>query len=89
MFTTPVSTGDNLSWEVAGDLPPAQSEGVDDKVAMLERIIRDKDDVIDDLRQRLDAATEQNTRLEAVLATQLTPPQPTRRGWWQRLLGTG
>lgn len=83
----PVSTTDHLSWQVAANETPAQSEGVDEKVTMLERIIRDKDDVIADLRQRLDLATEQNTRLEAMLASQLTPPPKAQVGWWQRLLG--
>jgi hypothetical protein len=56
-----------------------------EKVSMMERIIRDKDDVIGDLRRRLDEMTEVNTKYAAVIA-QLAPPQP-RKGWWQRLLG--
>lgn len=81
----PVSTTDHFSWEVASSETHAQSVEVDHKVAMLERMLRDKDDVIDDLRQRLDTATAQVTQLSAIIA-EVTPPK-AKVGWWQRLLG--
>ncbi len=81
----PVSTGDNSDEEVADNSTPDQS----DKVEMLERIIRDKDEVIADLRRRLDQATEENNRLSLVLTSQLSQPQPAHKNWWARLLGGG
>lgn len=53
---------------------------------LLRQMLGDKDEVIDDLRRRLDAATEENTRLAAVLTSQLDKPKGIAR-WWQRLLG--
>lgn len=77
----PVATSDNSE-------TPDQSDSLRTQVTMLERMLRDKDDVIADLRQRLDVATEENVRLSAVVTSQLHPPQPQpRRGFWQRLLG--
>jgi hypothetical protein len=43
-------------------------------------------ETVDDLRRRLDVATEENQRLTAVLTSQLAP-HPKKAGWWQRLLG--
>lgn len=64
----------------------ASTESLQVEIRQLHQRLADKDDVIADLRQRLDAATEQNTRLEAVLTTQLQPPK-AKPNWWQRLLG--
>jgi hypothetical protein len=44
-------------------------------------------ETVDDLRRRLDVATEENQRLTAVLTTQLSPQQSKKVGWWQRLIG--
>jgi hypothetical protein len=55
-----------------------------------EQRIADKDDVIRDLRTRLDAEAEERRRLTALLADRSTTPAPTpapekrRRWWWSR-----
>ena len=42
--------------------------------------LRDKDDVIDDLRRRLDAEAEERRKLTALLTDQRE--RPSRRKWW-------
>ena len=46
--------------------------------------LADKDAVIDDLRRRLDAESEERRRLTMVLADMRAAPvaQPARRSWW-------
>jgi excisionase family DNA binding protein len=81
----PVSTTDHLSWEVAGNETPAQSDDGVNQVAMLERIIRSHEETIADLRGQLAATTALATQLSAVIA-QVQPPK-AKPGWWARLLG--
>jgi hypothetical protein len=80
-----VKSDEELYENLTGD----QSEALRAENEQLRQRLADKDDVIDDLRKRLDAATEENTRLSAVLTSQLAPPKLRKAGWWQRLLGGG
>jgi hypothetical protein len=84
---TPVSTGVNSNGKIDGHEPDHQSEAWRQQLTLLERIIRDKEEVITDLRARLDASGAQVAQLTAVVAT-LTPPK-AQKGWWARLLGGG
>jgi len=79
----PVSTPDNSIWQVADNSTPDQAE----TVAMLERIIRDKDDVIADLRQRLDAEADERRKLTMMITATPTPSAPQPKGFWARLWG--
>lgn len=80
------SIGVNSSGKVDDAQPSEAGNTVDEKVTLLERIIRDKDEVIQDLRRRLDDESEERRRLTALLEA-LTPPQPAApRSWWARLL---
>jgi hypothetical protein len=65
----------------------AELEGCREHIAMLERLLAQSETTVLDLRLRLDAATEENTRLTTVLTTQLPQPKAAKTGWWQRLLG--
>lgn len=57
------------------------NENLQEKVEMLERIIRDKDDVIADLRTRLDAESDERRKLTLMLTTE----KQSQPNWWQRL----
>lgn len=92
----PVATGVKSDDEVADKLPSDQSGSLQEKVLLLERIINDKDDVISDLRARLDAEAEERRRLSLILtesrsapapASVPTEPAPQPRSWWARMLG--
>ena len=78
------SIGVNSNGKVDDAQPSEPGNTVDDKVTLLERIVRDKDEVIQDLRRRLDDESEERRRLTALLEA-LTPPQPAAthraRGW--------
>lgn len=83
----PVATTDNSIPEIDDNASVEQLESFRQQVSMLERIVRDKDETIEDLRQRLDQSQTQVTQLTAIVAN-LTPSPVQRRGnWWQRLLG--
>lgn len=56
-----------------------------ERVSNLERIIRDKDDVIQDLRERLDKATLTHEKIETM--TLLLEDKQAPKAWWQRWLG--
>lgn len=51
----------------------------------LEQVRRDKDDVIDDLRRRLDSESEERRRLTAILTDQRVTERP--KGFFVRLFG--
>jgi predicted site-specific integrase-resolvase len=62
--------------------------GLQVEVEMLRERLAEKDDVIRDLRGRLDAEAEERRRLTALLTDQRPAAQPAaRRGWWRRLRG--
>ena len=76
----------------SNDSQPLQSDAAtvwEREIALLRERLADKDDVIDDLRRRLDAEAEER-RKEAEerrkLTVALTDRRPRKR-WWQRLLG--
>lgn len=84
----PVSTTDNSTPEIDDKASVEVVETFRQQVAMLERMLRDRDETIVDLRQRLDQSQEQVTQLTAIVAN-LTPSPVQKRGnWWQRLLGS-
>lgn len=85
---TPVSTGVNSDEKVGGDSTavPDIDVAATVKVELLERIIRDKDDVIADLRRRLDAEAEERQKLAQRLLAEPAPP-PAPKNFWARLFG--
>jgi hypothetical protein len=84
-------TNGKTSLEASGNetatTPEEPCESGRQQMALLREMLAMQDDVIADLRTRLDMATEENQRLAAVVTSQLAPPQPQRKGWWARLLG--
>lgn len=75
---------DGTQQSVREDIAGTQREN-----ELLRQMVRDKDDVIADLRQRLDAESDERRRLTALLEA-LTPPRTAApRSWWARLLGGG
>jgi len=63
----------------------ANAQDTPREVALMREMLNRQDEVIADLRQRLDASQAQVDHMAAVIA-QLSPPQ-ARKGWWARLLG--
>lgn len=55
------------------------------KLEQLERRLEERDDVIQDLRQRLDAESEERRKLTLILTDARHAPAP--KSWWARLLG--
>jgi hypothetical protein len=88
---TPTST----RTDVRNDENPNESEALRQEVGLLremlaerDRRVADKDGVIDDLRQRLDAEGEERRRTQAQLTALLTDQRAKaepeqRRRWWQ------
>ena len=69
----------------SNDSQPLQSDAATvwkREIALLRERLADKDDVIEDLRRRLDAEAEERRKLTAVL----TDRRPRKR-WWRRLFG--
>src|SRR5688572_19161809 len=75
----PAST--SLQQDTPEDIASLQVE-----IRLLRDRLADKDDVIGDLRQRLDAESEERRRL-SLLLTAAPAHQP--RSWWARMLGRG
>lgn len=87
----PVATGGNSDDEVDGNATDHQAESLREKVEMLERMLRDKDDVIADLRNRLDAESDERRKLTLMLTTTQQPATPSEakpKGFWARLFGS-
>lgn len=57
------------------------------EVNLLRERLTDKDDVIDDLRKRLDDETDERRKLTAMITDQRTQPAEKGRGLWARLTG--
>lgn len=85
----PLSTGGNSEDKVDDNATPDQSEALREKVAMLERIVNDKDETIADLRGRLDAEAEERRKLTMMLTTTKVEEKPKPKSFWARLLGGG
>jgi excisionase family DNA binding protein len=72
---------------------PSDTGELQVEVEMLRERLVEKDDVIGDLRRRLDQSEEERRQAQARLTALLTDqrpaaPQPAvRRGWWRRLRG--
>ncbi len=75
--TPALESSDSAQYELA-----LLRERLNDKDAML----RDKDDVIRDLRHRLDAEAEERRKLTMIL-TDTQKQVETPKSWWQRLFG--
>jgi hypothetical protein len=62
-----------------------------ERLADKDKRLADKDDVIGDLRRRLDRESEERTRLTALLTdqrrAQAEPPSAPPKGLWRRLFG--
>jgi hypothetical protein len=87
----PVATVGNSNDEVDANVTDHQSDSLRDKVEMLERMLRDKDDVIADLRKRLDAESDERRKLTMLLTTAQQPAKqetPKRKGFWARIFGS-
>lgn len=74
------------------DTPPSDSSQVE--VRHLQQRLLDKDDVIADLRRRLDAEADERRKLTLILTDKQAASQqqgiPIRElSWWERLLGWG
>lgn len=83
-----VATSVNSDEKVDDNSTVDQSESLREKVAMLERIVNDKDDVINDLRARLDAEAEERRKLTHILTTtKQDEEKPKPKGFWRRLFG--
>lgn len=79
----PATTADNPTHsEEAAHLPDN-----DNRIEMLERMIRDKDETISDLRQRLDAEADERRKLTLILTDRNA--ETPRAAWWQRLWRRG
>lgn len=85
----PLSTGVNSEEEVADNSTVDQSEALREKIAMLERIVNDKDETIRDLRGRLDAEAEERRKLTMMLTTTKEEEKPKPKGFWAQLFGGG
>lgn len=62
----------------------SRTDVLEREIELLRERIRDKDDVINDLRRRLDTSEDQRTQLNAVLVAQ---NEQNRVPFWKRLLG--
>lgn len=62
-----------------------REQRIKDLERQLEQVRHDKNDVIDDLRRRLDDESQERRRLTAVLTDQRPPAPP--RGFFKRLFG--
>ncbi len=78
--------------EVSASTPPVhtpEAESLQVEFGLLRQLLTVREDEIDDLRRRLDRASDEQERLGArLLALTAAPaPQPQRNGWWARLFG--
>lgn len=85
----PVATSATLDEELSTTVAPDQTATLSAKVELLERLLRDRDETIDDLRSRLDQSQAQVAQLTAIVANLAPSPVQRRANWWQRLLGRG
>jgi predicted site-specific integrase-resolvase len=69
----------------------ASVESLQAELRQFQQRLADKDDVIEDLRQRLDAEADERRKLTLILTEtrSIVPPAPVpqRRSWWQRVWG--
>lgn len=89
----PISTAVNSEGEqptnVDTNSTPVQDDSLRVENEQLRQRLADKDDVIADLRQRLDAEAEERRKLTHILTDKQQQPATTRTSWWQRLFGGG
>jgi len=94
----PVSCTQPDATSLQENTPKGATEPLERENELLWKMLADKDDVIADLRARLDAEAEERRRLSMILtderiAPDLAPtpvpvePAPQPRSWWARLLG--
>ena len=84
----PLTSGGNVTPQILGYETPNERGALQAEIEALRERLVDKDDVIADLRKRLDSEGEERRRLTALLVdarttpTQTVPAEPPRRGWW-------
>jgi hypothetical protein len=85
----PVNDTGNAEQALKQSVPPNNAMVLQREVELLRERLADKDGVIDDLRQRLNAEGEERRRTQAQLTALLTDqreqqePEPQRRSWWR------
>lgn len=72
-----------------GDGNPVNSTGLQREIQLLREQLQDRDNVVADLRQRLDKSEEERREAQARVIGLLTGPEPaeTKRGFFNRLFG--
>jgi excisionase family DNA binding protein len=86
----PASEDDDAPQDAVIDAPraalQAELKAAEARIAEMLDAARFKDDVISDLRRRLDQEAEERRRLTALIAaaTPASPPASSRRWWWSR-----
>ena len=84
----PVSCTQPAATSFHEDTPTGATESLARENKLLWKMLADKDDVITDLRARLDAESEERRRLSAILTdSRHVEPAAQPRSWWSRLLG--
>jgi hypothetical protein len=79
-----VSTSDHAPIDVTLQSSTEESiDGLQSEIRVLREMIQRQDDVIADLRERLDVATDGWHKTTLILSDTQQPP----RSWWARLLG--
>jgi hypothetical protein len=84
----PVTHTGNAEQDLKRSVPP-ETVVLQREIELLRERLTDKDEVIDDLRARLDSEAEERRRTQAQLTALLTDQRPKpeperrRRSWWQ------
>lgn len=84
----PLTPASNDTHDKLGIETPNSASALEAEIKMLHERLADKDDVIDDLRKRLDAESEERRKLTMILTDQRPVPAPAavaerpRRVWW-------
>lgn len=85
----PLPSASNDTPPVIQNETPNETGGLQVEIRMLRERLEDKDRVIEDLRQRLDAEAEDRRRLTMLLTAERPPAappaaaEPSKRTWWQ------
>ena len=75
--------GGDADSEMARSVTPSATGELRVEVEMLRERLAEKDEVIDDLRRRLDQSEEERRQVQARLTALLTDQRPARRRkWW-------
>lgn len=78
----------NPNPEMKQSVTPSEPGELRVEIEMLRERISEKDETIDDLRQRLDQSEKERRQVQERLTALLTDQRPSeRRGFWRRLTG--